>query len=61
VLIYFNNDLQKRVLELFHNSLVRNGFLCLGTRESLRAVEGQQLFVSHNRNCMIFQSHGVLS
>lgn len=61
VLIYFNNALQKRVLELFHKSLVRNGFLCLGTRESLRSVEDQQLFVTHNRNCMIFQSHGVLS
>ena len=36
VLIYFNKDLQNRVLELFNNSLVQGGFLCLGTKESLR-------------------------
>ena len=29
VLIYFNNTLQNRVLELFRDSLVRGGFLCL--------------------------------
>lgn len=58
VLIYFNNDLQKKVLELFHKSLVRHGFLCLGTRESKRAVEERQLFAAINRNCMIFQKKG---
>jgi chemotaxis protein methyltransferase CheR len=61
VLIYFNDKLQKRVLELFHNSLVRNGFLCLGTRESLRTVEAQQMFAVHNRDCMIFQSQEIRS
>lgn len=35
VLIYFSNPLQERVLGLFHDSLVRGGFLCLGLRESL--------------------------
>lgn len=59
VLIYFNNDLQKQVLELFNMSLVRNGFLCLGTRESLRAVEPQHLFTVYNQDCMIFQRNGV--
>lgn len=61
VLIYFNDELQKRVLELFHKSLVRSGFLCLGTRESLRTVEAQQMFAAHNRECMIFHSQGILS
>jgi chemotaxis protein methyltransferase CheR len=36
VLIYFNRGLQQRALELFRNSLVRRGFLGLGSRESLR-------------------------
>ncbi len=36
VLIYFNKELQNRVLELFCQSLVAGGFLCLGTKESLR-------------------------
>lgn len=54
VLIYFNNELQKHVLGLFHDSLVRGGYLCLGTRESLRTVDGKNLFVSVDREAMIF-------
>ncbi len=59
VLIYFNDELQKRVLELFHNSLVRGGFLCLGTRESLRTIEAQHKFVAHKADCMIFHKNGT--
>jgi chemotaxis protein methyltransferase CheR len=36
VLIYFNRELQDRAARLFHEALVRRGFLGLGTRESLR-------------------------
>jgi chemotaxis protein methyltransferase CheR len=36
VLIYFNKELQARVHDLFLASLVRLGFLCLGSKESLR-------------------------
>ncbi len=36
VLIYFNKDLQDRVLKLFDQSLELNGFLGLGTKESIR-------------------------
>lgn len=36
VLIYFNRRLQEQVLTLFDDSLVGNGFLCLGSKESLR-------------------------
>lgn len=35
VLIYFTNPLQNKVLEMFAQSLVRGGFLCIGTRENL--------------------------
>ncbi len=59
VLIYFNDELQKRVLELFHNSLVRGGFLCLGTRESLRTIQTQHLFAAHKADCMIFHKNGI--
>jgi len=42
VLIYFNDALQDRVLQLFRDSLVHSGFLCLGSKETLArtAVEG---------------------
>ncbi|MDM8568567.1 protein-glutamate O-methyltransferase CheR [Thiotrichales bacterium HSG1] len=36
VLIYFNRDLQNRVLGLFSDSLPDDGFLCLGSKESIR-------------------------
>ena len=35
VLIYFNRDLQDRALKLFSDSLVTNGSLCLGSRETV--------------------------
>lgn len=39
VLIYFNRDLQNRVLRLFYDSLCPGGFLCLGSKESLKFSE----------------------
>jgi chemotaxis protein methyltransferase CheR len=36
VLIYFNRNLQNRVFRLFKDSLDEAGYLCLGSRESLR-------------------------
>lgn len=36
VLIYFDQTLQKRVHQLFHESLCKLGILCLGRQESIR-------------------------
>ena len=36
VLIYFDKELQNKVLNLFFESLTPGGFLCLGSKESLR-------------------------
>ncbi len=36
VLIYFNRDLQDRVFRLFRDSLRPGGFLCLGSKETIR-------------------------
>ena len=35
VIIYFNNKLQNKVIELFSNSLYRDGYLILGAHESI--------------------------
>ena len=35
VMIYFDKKLQNRVVQLFYESLVRCGFLCIGVKESL--------------------------
>ncbi len=39
VLIYFTKELQSKVIELFYNSLTNFGFLCLGSKESIRDTE----------------------
>jgi chemotaxis protein methyltransferase CheR len=39
VLIYFNRDLQNKVLRLFDQSLIHRGFLCLGSKESLEFTD----------------------
>jgi chemotaxis protein methyltransferase CheR len=44
VLIYFDHALQNRALRLFADSLVRGGFLGLGSKESLRFTEAADLF-----------------
>jgi chemotaxis protein methyltransferase CheR len=44
VLIYFDKTLQGRVHQLFLDSLVRRGFLCLGTKESLRYTGYEDLY-----------------
>jgi chemotaxis protein methyltransferase CheR len=36
VLIYFNRNLQNRVLKLFNDSLLDGGYLCLGSKESIK-------------------------
>ena len=36
VLIYFDNNLQKRVINLFDDSLAPLGFLALGTKETIK-------------------------
>jgi chemotaxis protein methyltransferase CheR len=44
VLIYFNPVLQRRVLGLFHQSLLHGGFLALGSKESMRHHEFNNKF-----------------
>jgi len=60
VLIYFDRELQERVLRLFHGSLVRGGFLCLGTRESLRQSEARLGFSVTDREHRIFHRTGEI-
>jgi len=50
VLIYFNTDLQMRVIDLFYNSLANFGFLCLGSKETLRSTEIGRFKVIDKKN-----------
>lgn len=55
VLIYFSNVLQDRVLSLFRDSLVRNGFLCLGLRESLDFASAASHFTPFDERLRIYR------
>ena len=44
VLIYFNKNLQDKVIRLFDNSLEKLGFLALGTKETLRFTDVEKRF-----------------
>jgi chemotaxis protein methyltransferase CheR len=55
VLIYFDKKLQDRVLNLFYESLAENGFLCLGSRESLLFSSVKDKFITLDKNYKVFQ------
>lgn len=57
VLIYFTDVLQDHALSLFRDSLVRNGFLCLGNRENIDFASSARDFTAVNARERIFRKH----
>jgi chemotaxis protein methyltransferase CheR len=55
VLIYFDQDLQNRAIGLFSDSLIRKGFLGLGSKESLRFSKRAVDFSEFARDERIYQ------
>ncbi len=55
MLIYFDRDLQDRAVGLFKDSLVRQGFLGLGSKESLRFSRHADAFAEFARDERIYQ------
>jgi chemotaxis protein methyltransferase CheR len=55
VLIYFNEKLQNRVLNVFRDSLVFDGFFCLGNKESLRFSALEKNMKIINEKARIYQ------
>ncbi|HVK14105.1 MAG TPA: CheR family methyltransferase [Gemmataceae bacterium] len=58
VLIYFDRDFQDRAVGLFKDALVRNGFLGLGAKESLRFNAHAGAFTEFARAERIYQKRG---
>lgn len=54
VLIYFNQSLQNRVINLFYDSLSPFGFLALGNKESLLFSDKQKQFTDVDRKEKIY-------
>lgn len=55
VLIYFNKQLQDHVFNLLHGSLSLFGFLCLGSKETLRTENLREKFRLINKKHNIYQ------
>lgn len=55
VLIYFDNALQDRTLKLFNDSLIRKGFMGLGSKESIRFSSQADAFVDFVQEEKIYQ------
>ncbi len=58
VLIYFDRELQDRVVGLFKDSLIRKGFLGLGSKESLHFSAHAEAFSIFSREEKIYQRKG---
>lgn len=55
VFIYFDRQLQDRVFRLFQDSLIYDGFLCLGKKESMHFYEGSLNFNVVDKKAQIYQ------
>ncbi|WP_035246984.1 CheR family methyltransferase [Desulfogranum mediterraneum] len=55
VLIYFDANLQNHVFQLFFDSLRPNGFLCLGSKETLEYSKEKDNFVAVIKRQKIYQ------
>lgn len=55
VLIYFGKNLQDRVFKLFRDSLVYHGFLCLGSKETMRHSNVYENFKEIDKKDKIYQ------
>ena len=55
VLIYFNRALQNRALSIFRDSLCYNGFLCLGSKETVQFSSVQRDFAEFSAKERIYQ------
>ncbi|MFZ4591160.1 MAG: CheR family methyltransferase [Ignavibacteria bacterium] len=55
VLIYFNKTLQNKVLNLFCDSLIHSGYLCLGSKESILFTDVENKFENIDKGERIFR------
>ena len=58
VLIYFGRDLRDRVLRVLHQSVVPNGLLCLGAKESLRFSSLERFYDETDGDVRIYRKVG---
>ena len=57
VLIYFNGNLQNKVQNLFYNSLVDGGILCMGSKESLHFFDLNEEYTVLDKKQRIYKKN----
>ncbi len=55
VLIYFDLNLQNKVQNIFYNSLINGGVLCLGSKESIRFTDLHDKYTELDKKQRIFK------
>jgi chemotaxis protein methyltransferase CheR len=55
VLIYFDKNLQNKVQQLFYDSLINGGILCLGSKEGLRFTDFNEKYSELDKKQRIFK------
>lgn len=55
VLIYFEKELQNKVQQLFYNSLINGGILCLGSKEGLRFTDFHEKYNELDKTQRIYK------
>lgn len=55
VLIYFDKELQNRVMDLFKDSLIHRGFLILGDKETIDFTSVKDAFEEHSKKEHIYR------
>jgi len=58
VFIYFETELQERILDVFYKSLCPLGYLCLGNKETIRSDSFRKKFKVINQKENIYQKIG---
>ncbi len=59
VLIYFNQELQERALQLFADSLIKGGFICLGAVEDIMQTNSMNIFERIDQKSRVFRKRAV--
>lgn len=57
VMIYFDKALQNKVNKLFSKSLLKGGYLCLGTKETLKYFDGYDQFTEVLEESKIYRKN----
>jgi len=55
VMIYFNKFLQNKVHQLFYDSLINGGMLCMGAKENLRFTDFSNEYIELDKKQKIFK------